>query len=265
MHPETPVPARARRSWFVPWIFAAVTILGQISWVLITGPARTAVTALTVISFFLASASHALLHRGGRWTGAYLAVTVGIGWLAEALGTATGFPFGTYDYTGKLGPALSSVPLLIPLAWSMMAYPCLLAAQRLADGRVTASLLGAVLFASWDLFLDPQMVAEGYWTWEPGGVELPGIPGIPVSNFIGWLIVALVLMAVLNLLPRIASDDTLPTVMLTWVYLSNVMAAAVFFGRPGVAIWGGIAMGLVIVPWWRRLSRPAPARVGASR
>ena len=26
-----------------------------------------------------------------------------------------------------------------------------------------------------------------------------------------------------------------------WIYASNVMAAAVFFGRPAVALWGGVA------------------------
>jgi hypothetical protein len=35
------------------------------------------------------------------------------------------------------------------------------------------------------------------------------------------------------------------------MYASNVLAAAVFFGRPAVALWGGVAMGLTVVPWAR--------------
>jgi len=40
-----------------------------------------------------------------------------------------------------------------------------------------------------------------------------------------------------------------PTLMLLWVYCSNVLANAVFFGRPWVAVWGGVIMGIVVIPW----------------
>lgn len=239
------------------WALAVATILGQISWVLVPDGARTAVTIATVITFALASATHAWATRGARWTLAYLAIAIGLGWSAEAVGTATGLPFGDYAYADALGPQLLGVPLVIPLAWSMMAYPCLLAAQRLARTWWATALVGGFLFASWDLFLDPQMVGEGYWVWHVATPALPGIDAIPVQNFLGWLFVALVLMLLLDRLPRIAADDTVPTVLLSWVYLSNVLSAAVFFGRPAVAAWGGVCMGLVVVPWWLSLRRSA--------
>ena len=43
----------------------------------------------------------------------------------------------------------------------------------------------------------------------------------------------------------------MPHVLMLWIYASNVMAAAVFFDRPAVAVWGGIAMGLTVIPWAR--------------
>lgn len=237
----------------IAWAFAALTILGQIAWVLVPDSARTAVTVATVTTFLLASASHAWLARGGRWTTAYLAIALVIGWLVEAVGTTTGWPFGDYSYTDLLGVQLLDVPMVIPMAWAMMAYPCLLAAQRLASTPIRTALVGGFLFASWDLFLDPQMVGEGYWVWHSADPALPGIEGIPVQNFLGWLVVAIVLMAALDRLPRRPADDLLPTVMLTWVYLSNVLSSAAFFGRPAVAVWGGVCMGLVVIPWWLRL------------
>jgi putative membrane protein len=149
------------------------------------------------------------------------------------------------------------VPLVIPLAWSMMAYPCLLAAERLSNTYLGTAILGGILLASWDLFLDPQMVGEGYWTWADTGWELPGIPGIPLQNFLGWLLASVVLMASLSRLPRKVARDGVPTMMLIWIYASNVFAALVFFGRPGVAIWGLVCMGVVMVPWmWRIWSEP---------
>ena len=149
------------------------------------------------------------------------------------------------------------MPLVIPMAWSMMAYPCLLAAQRLSDTVIGTALIGGWVLASWDLFLDPQMVGQGFWTWSEIGWELPGIPGIPLQNFLGWLLGSIVLMWLLNLLPRKTASDVVPATMLTWVFASNVLANLVFFGRPGVALWGGVCMGAVVIPYlWRMWSQP---------
>lgn len=242
---------------YLPWAFAGLTILGQIVWVLASGTARDALTIITVVTFFLASASHAVLNRGLAWASGYLGITLAFGWGIERLGLATSFPFGTYAYSDQLGPALLGVPLVIPLAWSMMAYPVLLAAQRLSATGLGVALIGGWLLAAWDLFLDPQMVGEGYWTWADTTWTLPGIPDIPLQNFLGWLLGSIVLMFVLDRLPRKTVKDGVPVVMLTWVYLSSVLANLVFFDRPAVALWGGVCMGIVIAPWlWRLWSQP---------
>ena len=244
-------PARWRT--LVPWVLAGLTILGHISWVLVTGDARVALTIASVVTFFLASASHALVSRGASWTMRYLAVTLGLGWGVEALGVATAFPFGHYDYSGVLGPTLLGVPLLIPMAWSMMAYPCLLATQRLVTTTLGTAFVGGLLLSSWDLFLDPQMVGEGYWTWERIGWTLPGIEGIPLQNFLGWFLTAFTMMLLLDrVVPRKAAKDGVPTLLLSWTFASSVLANLAFFGRPGVAIWGGLCMGVVVIPWWWR-------------
>jgi hypothetical protein len=136
-----------------------------------------------------------------RWTAVLVLVTAGTGLLAESLGTSTGFPFGSYEYADSLGWKLLSVPVVIPLAWAMMAYPCLLVGQRLASTRLGAAVVGGAALASWDLFLDPQMVEAGHWTWSDVQLALPGSPGIPVSNYLGWLLVAVLMVGVLQLLP----------------------------------------------------------------
>ena len=212
-------------------------------------------TVVTVVVFFLASTTHALVHRGVRWTVVFVLVTTGTGLLAESLGTSTGFPFGQYDYAGSLGWKLLSVPVVIPLAWAMMAYPCLLVGQRLASSALGAAAVGGVALASWDLFLDPQMVEAGHWTWSDVQLALPGAPGIPVSNYLGWLLVAVLMVGVLQRLPRREADDRLPAALFLWTYASSVLANAAFFGRPAVALIGGVGMGLVAVPYARALRR----------
>ena len=89
---------------YLPWALVAVTILGQITWVLVSGDARTVFTILTVVTFFLASATHAFISRGAGWAMGYLAITLAFGWAIERIGLTTSFPFGTYEYTGTLGP-----------------------------------------------------------------------------------------------------------------------------------------------------------------
>ena len=249
---DAPARAVARR---VPAVLAGLTVLLQIAYPLVSGEARDQLTVVTVVVFFLASTSHALLHRGARWTASYVLVTTGTGLLAEAVGTATGVPFGHYDYADSLGASLLGVPVVVPLAWAMFAYPCLLVGQRLARTPVGAAAVGGAALASWDLFLDPQMVQAGHWRFTDVQVSLPGVPGIPLSNYLGWLLVAVVMVGVLQLLGRRDADDRLPAALFLWTYVSSVLANAVFFGRPAVALVGGVGMGLVAVPYAVSLRR----------
>ncbi len=238
----------------VPVGLAALTVLLQIAYPLVSGPSRDVLTVVTVCCFFAAVVAHAWAARGGTWTAVLVAVTAGAGLLAEAVGTATGVPFGAYDYAGSLGPKLFGVPLVIPLAWTMFAYPSLLVGQRLHRSAAGAAVLGAVSLASWDLFLDPQMVAASHWRFTDVQASLPGAPGIPLSNYLGWLAVALVMMAALQRLPRVPADDRVPAALFLWTWAGSVLANAAFFGRPGVAVTGGLAMGLVAVPYLRALA-----------
>ena len=232
---------------------AGATVLLQIGYPLTGGDVRTALTIATVVVFFLASTSHALVHRGARWTGGYVLVTGVLGLLAEAVGTATGFPFGAYDYADSLGAKLLGVPVVIPLAWGMFAYPCLVVGQRLARTPLGAAAVGGFALASWDLFLDPQMVEAGHWRFADVQASLPGAPGIPVSNYLGWLLVAWLMLGLLQLLGRVRADDRVPGALFLWTWGSSVLANAAFFGRPLVALTGGVVMGLVAVPYARAL------------
>lgn len=115
-----------------------------------------------------------------------------LGWFVEVVGQASGFPFGSYQYTPLLQPQLAGVPVLIPLAWLMMMPPAWAMALVIAGAqpgwraRVRRAAVAALAFTAWDLFLDPQMVAWNAWVWAVPGVYF----GIPLLNFAGWLLVA---------------------------------------------------------------------------
>ncbi|MEU5943276.1 carotenoid biosynthesis protein [Micromonospora sp. NPDC047548] len=231
----------------------AVLVLAQICYPLTTGTTRARLTVATVVLGYLLAVGHALVSRGPRTAAALVAVATGGGFAIEALGVATGFPFGSYDYSGQLGPKLAGVPLIIPLAWTWMAWPAWLAAVRLTSsgpGRITLAAAG---LAAWDLFLDPQMVAEGYWVWRDATPALPGLPGIPVSNYLGWLLFAVLLASALRPLagPSVAVTDSRDDPMFAlylWTYLSSVLAHAVFLDLPASALWGAVGMSVAAVP-----------------
>ncbi|MGK5741920.1 carotenoid biosynthesis protein [Micromonospora sp. URMC 103] len=248
-----------------PWALLAVLVLAQICYPLTAGTTRARLTVATVVLGYLLSVGHALLSRGPRAAAALVVVATGGGFAVEAVGVTTGVPFGSYDYSGELGPKLAGVPLIIPLAWTWMAWPAWLAAVRLttpragspapAAGRLVAGrvALAAVGLATWDLFLDPQMVDEGYWRWRDAVPALPGLPGVPVSNYLGWLLFALVLMSALRPLagPATAVTDGRDAPMLAlylWTYASSVLAHAVFLDLPASALWGALGMGVTAVP-----------------
>ena len=238
----------------LPWVLALLTILAQILWPITHGSTRATVTVVAVVLFFLASASHAVISRGWLWALGWFVASAGIGFGVEVLGTRTGLPFGDYTYADTLGPMVAGVPAVIPLAWAMMSYPALLVGRRLVRGTLGTAVVAAVALASWDLFLDPQMVGEKHWTWNLDRTPvLIGIPDIPLQNFVAWLLVSLVLMLVLGLLPRRRTDgaegDGVPALLYLWTYVSSVVLNVFFLHRPSVAIWGGIVMGIVAIPY----------------
>ncbi|MGZ6345996.1 MAG: carotenoid biosynthesis protein [Anaerolineales bacterium] len=148
------------------------------------------VTQASTLSGF----TFALLHAGQRegWGRALrlLALVFGMSLLFESVGVATGLVYGPYHYTNKLGPLfLGLVPYLIPVAWFMMSYPSFVIADRLIPATwkrwqriLSVAAVGGMVMTSWDLVMDPVMVASGHWVWDVNGVY----HGIPLQNFWGW-------------------------------------------------------------------------------
>ena len=130
-------------------------------------------------------------------------------------------------------------------------------------------MTGGAALAAWDVFLDPQMVAAGHWTWADTTPALPLVPGIPLTNYAGWLLVAVAIMATLHRFVGPATTPSGPAAALyLWTYGSSVLAHAAFFGLPGSAVVGGLVMGAVAVPFARALAARSRAsdrrRRGAS-
>jgi uncharacterized membrane protein len=237
----------------LPEVLGAATVLTQIAYPLFSGTARNVLTMVVVSLFFAASVGHALVWRGARSALWLVAVTAGGGLAVEAVGQATGVPFGSYAYSDTLPPKLAGVPWVIPLAWTMMAYPALIVGRRISRGPLLGPTVAAAALAAWDLYLDPQMVAAGHWSWEPSRWALLDIP---LTNFAGWFAAALLMMAVLwRRVDDRPADDRLPTALYLWTWAGSLVAHALFLGLPGSALVGGVGMGAVVIAFLFALRR----------
>ncbi len=183
------------------WASAAVALGAMIATPLVAqgGRARRVLSPV-VVSGLAATTSHAAARRwgGGRTVAALATVVTGTG-LVEGVGSRSGFPFGRYTYTDRLRPQVAGVPAVVPLAWWAMALPAREVAVAALGRRATPTrraVVGATALTAWDLFLDPQMVGEGFWTWARRG----RYRGIPASNFVGWFVTGVAVMAALDVL-----------------------------------------------------------------
>ncbi|MFF0490715.1 carotenoid biosynthesis protein [Nocardia sp. NPDC004068] len=246
----------------VPALAAIAWIAVQIGYPLTAGGARDAVTIVVVLLAVATALTHALVDRGARFAAGFLLIVSGLGLVAEMVGTATGFPFGCYHYAvDRLGPAVAGVPVLIPLAWTGGLYPVWVVAgwlARRAPARVVLTAVGAV---GWDLYLDPQMVADGQWSWCSNRPGLPGLSHIPWTNYVGWFVVALVMAALMGLLARAhparGVSGAVPLVVFGWTWLGSALAHAVFLGLPASAAYGFAGLGVLGIPLAAQLGRRA--------
>jgi putative membrane protein len=209
---------------------------------------RTPAGTKAIVGLLLgASSAEALAARGSLRGGALVGSAAAVGFASELAGVATGKPFGHYTYTDMLGRKIGGVPVAAAAAWAMMARPAWVVAGLLARRRVVRVALASWALTAWDVFLDPRMVREGYWVWPSGG----RYEGVPVSNFLGWLVTGAGVFALWALIdgddePAVDGDGALA--LYTWTWMGELVANLFIWRRPRVALAGGVAMGAVAVP-----------------
>src|SRR4029453_17293749 len=132
-------------------------IATAIAYPLTSGAARDAVSWAIVVLGAALAVVHAGLSRGARVGAGVLLLVATTAIAFEAVGLATGVPYGSYTYSDALGPTLLGVPFLVPLAWLMMAWPSwvlgdlLTRPVRAGHRRTLRVATAAAVFAGWDV------------------------------------------------------------------------------------------------------------------
>jgi putative membrane protein len=120
-----------------------------------------------------------------------------LGFVAEALGVHSGFPFGRYEYTNVLQPQMIGVPLVMAAAWIVLAayVKAMLTGFRLPAWL--AALSAGLWMTALDLVIDPLAAGRlNYWRW----IDTGAYYGIPARNFIGWFAVSWLIFSILKLI-----------------------------------------------------------------
>lgn len=143
----------------------------------------------------------------------------------EVVGISTGTPYGEFSYGVSLGPMAGGVPLALPVFFIPLVVNAYLLCVLLLGERAAARTvrLGVVIptVIAMDIVLDPGAVALGFWSFADGGFY-----GVPLSNYVGWTLSAVVSVVLLDasfdrdaLLTRLESCDFMLDDMVSFVIL----------------------------------------------
>jgi putative membrane protein len=207
-------------------LYAVLWLGGVISYLFLGGPPPEATWTAPA---FLALAAVLVLFLSPAAEWPVLLGCAALGFAAEAVGVASGFPSGRYHHPATLFPLVLGVPVVMTAAWLVLfAY----VRQMARSPLVAAAWMTAI-----DFVIDPLATKTlNYWTWESSGPYY----GIPWSNFAGWFFVSLALFA-------LARKRAVPNPRAGWLGLSVVLFFTVIALGVGLELAGAVGIGLVIL------------------
>lgn len=104
--------------------------------------------------------------------------------LLEYTSIHTGFPYGYFLYSNKLGfKLLDTVPWTVFLGWTPLVIGCVGLSERVSSSFWMRIFLSTFFLVLIDLVFDPVAVALGFWSWIHPGAYF----GVPAVNFLGWV------------------------------------------------------------------------------
>jgi uncharacterized membrane protein len=211
--------SRIAPRWVSPllWLLAATSISSHLISILLHLPQAVA-GAMLAGSLMLFGMFHGASTYSWRGIVFFVILCLGVSNAFENLSILTGFPFGWYHYSEKMGPRLFLVPLLIGPAYFGVGYLSWTLARAIL-GDTNGRLAGRLVFATpiiasfimvcWDLTIDPKMsTIASNWIWRDGGSYF----GVPLANFLGWYLTVYVFLQAFALYARRlgATPDTVP-------------------------------------------------------
>jgi len=114
----------------------------------------------------------------------------------ETLGVVTGFPYGFFNYTDKLGFFVGVIPWTVSFGWVPLVIASWFLTEDFFNNKswinknnrdwfllLKKVVVGGFVLMVFDLVLDPGSISINFWEWGINGFYY----GIPFSNFLGWI------------------------------------------------------------------------------
>jgi uncharacterized membrane protein len=216
---------RTTLTWGLAFAYIAYAAVGDIP-ALSSYAVFSTVTAAGV--FVILYLVHSYANLGVKEATKFLVIAAVVGYAFEYLFITTGL-LGRYVYTADLSPFIGPVPAFIPFLWASLGYFCLLAGGNYAVSAVLMMLL--------DVSFDPKF-STTLWQWVPPGQYY----GVPIANFAGWFLTALVIFVIYRVGTRRRYTPT-------WQPITFYLLVGLFIGVvpdlvPGLYGAGETALGL---------------------
>jgi uncharacterized membrane protein len=247
-------------AWAIDWVLMAVFLAAfALVWWNTVSPIPAlqdkswpdALLLVAATSATLSSYSRTLPFQNVFWA----AIVIGVvGTVASAIGVLTGFPFGSFIYTEAAGPRIFGVvPISVPMLWILLVFTSRGTARLVLGPWRQAGLYGiwmigltALLSLVLILGLDPFAGGlKHYWIWQSAG-SFWVWNGTPVTSFLGYLAVTLVILTFVTPMLLNKKPGTEPTEFGTlgvWMIL-NILSATVAAQKqfwPGFVVTIGCA------------------------
>ena len=240
------------------WLLFALHLIAQPIYSLLPANLERLGTLVIVLSGTVFGFAHLAVSKGLKAALTMMLLCLVVAGSFEVLSVQTGFPYGQYSYSSLLGPGILGVPLLVPFCWQMMAHNAGVVARLIYPKAWILVAAGAL--TAWDLYIDPQNVRAGYWTWARAGEYV----GIPLENFAGWLLTALIIYALYARLERpqptlsaatssVTVFELLPVLVYVWMWFGSAVVNLFWWNQPVVAVVGFVGTGLFAGPALRVL------------
>jgi uncharacterized membrane protein len=190
------------------------------------------------------------------------------------LGVQTGVPFGPYAYTERIGQELfHPLPWSVPLVWLVAilasrgtARVILRPWRRSRNYGFLVMGLSIILIVAFDLGLEPfATVVKRYWVWNKTKLPMDWY-GAPWSNFVGWGVTSVVILAFVTPIlipksPRKRPPSLYP--LGVWLLVQVLFATGAVVGHLRRAALLGFVCTLMVAGaaawglWLSRNARPA--------
>jgi len=228
-----------------------------------------------VFAFLIGFIVAGVLDIGWRRTLVFLASVWPVALVAELSSTRTGFPFGLYHYTGLTRGRelfIADVPFIDSLSFVFLAYASFCLARIALAGRTVPrwamALAAGVLMMALDVVIDPLAVLGDRWfLGRLFFYDQPGVYfGVPISNFVGWVIVGAVGVGVfLAVVQNHSGTRVWPGVTLYYAVLGFNLTMTVLIGELLLAVIGATIHLVVALSVWSIHRKPGLAMSPQSR